>query len=196
MKNENSIETTNIEIKDAPEGVQVNIETKAAPKAKAKKTTDAEKINLLEKAAKKAGNDLTVTIAAKSKKSPVKKAAPKAEDAKPKADSKKAKDPKVEPEKVDLSKVAPLTVPKELLTAKMEKLSAKLEKEKLTVTKSPFHVSYGFFLCRTKSGKTLRIEFHEGLKSKRWLLRDDEGKVLTEPEKTMHGLHQIAVNQF
>ena len=191
-------ETTNtIEIKDAPEGVQVNIETKAAPKAKAKKTTDAEKINLLEKAAKKAGNDLTVTIApAKSKKSPVKKAEPKAEDAKPKVDSKKAKDPKAEPEKVDLSKVAPLTVPKELLTAKMEKLSAKLEKEKLTVTKSPFHVSYGFFLCRTKSGRTLRIEFHEGLKSKRWLLRDDKGKILTEPEKTMHGLHQIAVNQF
>jgi hypothetical protein len=186
----NNQTTNTIEIKDAPEGVQVNIETKSAPKAKAKKTTDADKINLLEKAAKKAGNDLTVTIAPKSKKSTPKKAEPKANTLK-----KDAPKTSAEPEKIDLSKVAPLTVPKELLDSKIAALDKKLAKDKLTVTKNAFHVAYGYFLAKAKSGKVLTIEYHETLKPAKWLVRDDKGKVLTaEAVATLWKAHETAIN--
>lgn len=182
----NNEATNTIEIKDAPQGVQVNIETKAAPKSKAKKTTDAEKIKTLESIAKKAGNDITVSIAPRSKKSTVKKDAPKVKDAEPK--------PKVEV-KADILKVEPLTVPKELLDAKLAALDKKLSKEKLTVTRNAFHVAYGYFLARAKSGKVLTIEYHETLKPAKWLVRDDKGKVLTaEPIPTLWKAHETAIN--
>ena len=161
-----------------------DVQVKDAPKSKAKKQTDADKIKTLESAAKKAGNDITVSIAPKSKKSSVKKDTVKIKGAEPK------------PEKVDLSKVAPLVVPKELLASKIDALGKKLEKEKLTATKSPFHIAYGYFIAKTKAGNIVTLEYHESLRPARWIARNDKGKVLGEPNKTMHGLHQIAVNQF
>lgn len=187
--------------KDAPKATitietpaSTDVQVKDAPKAKGKKQTDAAKINLLEKAAKKAGNDITVSIAPKSKKSTVKKDTPKVKDAEPKA--KVEVMTKVETEKVDLSKVAPLVVPKELLASKIDALGKKLLKEKRETTKSPFHVAYGYFLAKTKAGNVVRLEYHESLRPTRWLARNDKGEILGTPDKTMHGLHQIVVNQF
>ena len=81
-----------------------------------------------------------------------------------------------------------------MLEAKLIALDKKLEKEKSTVTKNAFHVSYGYFLCRTKSGKTLRIEFHESLKPAKWITRDEDGIIIGEPEKTLWKAHETAVN--
>lgn len=125
------------------------------------------------------------TPAPKSKKAQGKKA-----DA-PKADS------KAEPGKVDVSKVESLKISKELLDAKLAALDAKLTKEKMTTTKNGFYVTFGYFLCKTKSGKILTIQYHATLKSAKWLVWDDKGKVLTaEPIATLWKAHETAVNQF
>lgn len=125
------------------------------------------------------------TPAPKSKKATTKKDMPKAEP-KPGA--------KVEPEKVDVSKVAPLVVPKDLLTAKLSALDKKLEKEKRTTTAAGYHVAFGYFLCKAKSGRVLTIQYHETLRPAKWLVRDDKGKILTTaPIATLWEAHQTAV---
>lgn len=131
--------------------------------------------------------------APKSKKSSVEKSdAPKAETKKSVGSKELAM--KSAPEKIDLSKIAPLKVDKKLLDEKIAALGKKLEKEKLTTTKNAFHVSYGYFLCKAKSGKILTIEYHEKLKPAKWLVRGEKGEVLTpEPIATLWKAHETAV---
>ncbi|HEX8565939.1 MAG TPA: hypothetical protein VF648_09745 [Pyrinomonadaceae bacterium] len=97
----------------------------------------------------------------------------------------------------DVKMPSPLKVDPEVLRSKVQALRLKLEQQKRETTKSPFHVQYGYFLARAKSGKILALEFHEVLKGNKWILRDLETKkILTQPEKTMHGLHDKAVREF
>jgi hypothetical protein len=130
-----------------------------------------------------------VVIKPEPKPAPKKKAtttdAPKAE-----------RESETESAKPDLSKVSPLVVPKELLESKLKKLDEKLSKEKRETTKTPYHIAYGFFVAKTKAGNVVRLEYHESLRPAKWIARDSKGKILGEPAKTMHLLHDRAILEF
>ena len=170
MKNENTknSETTETTITvEAPASAEVTVETKPAPKSK-------------EKGGAKAKAGKTTTTKADSKK-----------------DAGKAKDAKAEPKAETKKEMPPsLKVDRKLFDEKLEKLNKKLEKEKRQTTAAGYHVAFGYFLARTKKGQTLILEYHQKLKPNQWIIRDDKGKVLGEPKKTLWQAHDAAVNQF
>ena len=182
-----TVETTNTIVVETPASADVQVKT--APKSKGKKS-DAAKIEVLEKAAKKAGNEIKVTIEPKAKASgKAKKAAAKS------ADEIRETQDKQTTEKAELP--APLKVDGELLKSKIQSLHLKLQEQKRETSKSPHHVAYGYFLAKTKAGRILALEYHEALKPCKWIARDLETKkVVGKPAKTMHDLHETVVKEF
>jgi hypothetical protein len=186
-------ETTNtIEIKEAPEGVRVQVETKTA---KSKKKSDAPQIKILETAAKKAGNEVKVTIAPKPRKTSAKKPAGAKKAAKKETHAADEARDKDEQPKSELP--APLKIDAETLSLKVQQMQAKLEKAKLQTTKNAQHVAFGFFLAKSAKGNVLTIQYHENLKKDKWTIRNTAGEPVTsELFPTLWQAHETAVKEF